>query len=146
VRIFHRGSVAKGVLLADAVLPDGYIVACASMVKVHGRPECLLSHAQKGKLERSAFEVIRTSNPVREGRLTPQLVPLLEHGCSRTTREGRNKMVSLLLALQDAHIHRILELRDSESLSNNQLRTLILELGPSSIAAEMILAGFSAVC
>jgi len=43
-------------------------------------------------------------------------------------------------------IHRILELRDSESLSNNQLRTLILKLGPSSIAAEMILAGFSAVC
>ena len=40
VRIFHRGSVAKGMLLADSTLPDGYIVMCASMVKVCSTTHC----------------------------------------------------------------------------------------------------------
>ena len=69
VRIWHRGYVAKGMLLADAELPDGYIVMCASMVKIFGRKDCALSNGLKNNPksrdktpETSAFEVIRTSN------------------------------------------------------------------------------------
>ena len=142
VRIFHRGSAVKGMLLADSMLPDGYLVLCASMVKVHGRRECPLAMFKSRTVERSAFEVICTSNEAREGRLTPQLVPLLEHACIERTAAGENKMVALLLALQNIHVQRILELRDSDTLTSNQLRKLVLELPPP--ANDMILAGFTA--
>ena len=70
--------------------------------------------------------------PQREGKLTPQLVPLLAHACTTTTASGENRMIALLLALQDIHVQRVIELRDTSEHSNHQLRRLVQELGLSS--------------
>lgn len=90
VRVWHRGYVAKGILMADSQLPAGYIVLRASMVKVYGRPRNYLNLSEdeivsKPKAvqtlfgERSAFEVIRTSNGGARASLPPR--PMTAHCC-----------------------------------------------------------------
>ena len=91
-----------------------------------------------------AFELLRTSNPPGGGRLSPQLVPLLEHG-------GGELMTRLLLQVQHEQQQQILELRDADGNSDDALlRRLVRELGmrPSVegaavTAADMIMAGLS---
>lgn len=45
VCVWHRGTVAKGMLMADASLPPGYIVLRESMVKVHAQASKFLNLA-----------------------------------------------------------------------------------------------------
>ena len=138
-RVWHRGSVAKGMLMTDVQLPPGYIILPTSMVKVVGRRGCRLDR-DACKSERSAFEVLRTSNRAVSARMNPQLVPLLEHA-------GGDRMVSLLIAMQKDHADRVVELA-SDTMTGNRLRNLLSELGLSSNCSagvgpgEMLLAGF----
>lgn len=139
VRVWHRGLLAKGMLISDARLPPGLIVLTASMVKVYGRRGCRLDK-DATKDERSAYEVIRTSNGASTGRVNPQMVPLLEYA-------GGPRMVTLLMHLYGLHAERLLELT-SGSLTGNRLRSILSELGLSADGTggvgpgEMLLAGF----
>ena len=153
VRVWHRGYVAKGMLLADSTLPPGYIVLRESMVKVFGRTECLLNKddAVRPTDEQSAFEVIRTSNFAPEASLNSQLVPLLECGGGDRVPgdDNHERMVQLLLKLQDISVQKICELGKAENLTAKQLQRLLRDLGLSleqggrASPARMLLAGFS---
>lgn len=153
IRLWFNGLVAKGMLLLDATLPPGVCVLRDSMVKVTPRAEYAgerrtINKAKKDDLCKQAFEVLRTSNEPGQGRLTPQLVPLLGHGGG----EEDEKMVELLLALQDEGNASVLELRDeSGSADERRFKRLLRELGcrPSvegtaASPADMLLAGFDA--
>ena len=153
VRVWHRGYVVKGMLMTDSTLPDGYVIVRESMVKVFARPggaATLCADKVPKRLprgdknwERSAFEVLRTSNGAPSGKMNPQLVPLLEHSGGPRGSEGRTTMVGLLLSLAEENKRRICQI-DSEELSGPQLRSLLLDfgLGETSVASYMLLAGF----
>lgn len=151
VRVWHEGYVAKGMLMADATLPDGLIVLRDSMVKVNPGLGFCLTKPRNGVPESSAFEVCRTSSErTVEARLTPQLVPLLEFGGGE-----ESVMVPLLLKLLDEHLQKLLELQ-AGTLTPPQLRRLLAEIGPVPTAepgcsagpaagpVELLCAGFSA--
>ena len=151
VRVWHRGHVAKGMLMTDSTLPDGYIVVRESMVKVFGRAEAdlnrpsfqLIYRCATDRSERSAFEVLRTSNGAPTAKMNPQLVPLLEHASGPPNSAARQRMVALLTTLAEESKRRVCEL-DSDDLSGPQLRSLLTDFGlrETSIAAYMLLAGF----
>lgn len=149
VRLWWEGFVAKGGLSLDATLPDGVIILRDSQIKVNTRDgyrtrtQTLADGTKVVHTRAKAFELLRTSNPPGGGRLSPQLVPLLEHG-------GGELMTRLLLQVQHEQQQQILELRDADGNSDDALlRRLVRELGmrPSVegaavTAADMIMAGF----
>ena len=155
VRLWWRGYVAKGGLSLDSTLPSGVIVLRDSMIKVSARSDSHVRRAgnsaangQDGGGRRpcgmeQAFELLRTCNPPGPGRLSPQLVPLLEHG-------GGELMVRLLLQIQREQMESILSLKSVDGAPDDaKLRRLLRELGlrPSvdGVAAspsDLLLAGF----
>ena len=144
VRLWFFGWVAKGMLVVDSTLPDGLIVLPDSQVKVGAKAEC---RAAATGLQ--AFEVICTSNPPppssKFGKTTPQLVPLLEH--AGRGADGSNAMTDELLKLEQQHIARVKQLKES-GLSGRQKATLLRQLAlPSqcTTAADLLISGFDPV-
>ena len=145
VRVWHRGYLAKGVLMTAHTLPPGFIVLPASMVKVYGRPTWRPASVRV----RSAFEVLRTSNAPSAAKMNPQLIPLLEFAGRKADEAhttGHTTMSRLLLAMLQQQVERVIEMR-SEHQTGAQLRNLLSELGISgdglggSGAGEMLIAG-----